>query len=252
MIDGDLADLLRRHAERHSVPGASIGVLRDGVSRTACYGMASVSAGEPVTPETLFSVGSLTKSMVATVIVRLAEAGRLSLDDPVVAHVPELRGSGWAQGVTLRDLLANRSGLPLRARLEFDLASRDDQGDGALARLVAEVAEDATPAATFWSYTNVGWCVLGRVIETATNAAWDDAMRRDLAERACATRASPPARSRSGGHRGTRSRRKVAVPVEPLVARAYGPAGAEAVSTVTRPSPVRHLAPRGPVTRSTA
>ena len=39
----------------------------------------------------------------------------------------------------------------------------------------------AVPAATFWSYTNVGWCVLGRVIETATDAAWEDAMRRHLA-----------------------------------------------------------------------
>jgi len=126
VIDGDLADLLRRHAERHSVPGASIGILRDGVSRTACYGVTSVSAGEPVTPETLFSVGSLTKSMVATVIVRLAEAGTLSLDDPVVAHVPELHRSGWARDATLRDLLANRSGLPLRARLEFALTERAD------------------------------------------------------------------------------------------------------------------------------
>ncbi len=94
-----------------------------------------MSAGEPVTPETLFSVGSLTKSMVATVIARLAEAGRLSLDDPVAAHVPELRGGGWAQGATLRDLLANRSGLPLCAGLEFDLAGKGDEDDGALSRL---------------------------------------------------------------------------------------------------------------------
>jgi D-alanyl-D-alanine carboxypeptidase len=104
-----------------------------------------VSTGEPVTPETLFSVGALTKSRVATVIARLAEAGRVSLDDPVAAHVPELRGSGWAQGATLRDLLANRSGLPLRAGLEFDFAGRKDEDDGALSRLAADVAEDVPP-----------------------------------------------------------------------------------------------------------
>lgn len=215
------------------MPGASIGILRDRVSSTACYGVASVSAGEPVTPDTLFSVGSLTKSMVATVIARLAQAGRLSLDDPVVAHVPELRGSGWAQGVTLRDLLANRSGVPLRAGLEFGLAGRVDQGDGALARLVAEVAEDATPAATFWSYTNVGWCVLGRAIETATNAAWDDAMRRDLARaglRETTFAAGAVTKRRASGHEVTADG---PLPVEPLVARAHGPAGTEAVSTVT-------------------
>jgi CubicO group peptidase (beta-lactamase class C family) len=56
--------------------------------------------------------------MVATVIA-LAGGGRLSLDDPVAARVPELGGGGWAQDATLQDLLANRSGLPLLAGLEI-------------------------------------------------------------------------------------------------------------------------------------
>ncbi|MDP9225100.1 MAG: beta-lactamase family protein [Actinomycetota bacterium] len=232
MNEGALTDLLRQHASRHSVPGAAIGILREGVVTTAYYGVADVSAGEPVTPETLFSVGSLTKSMVATVIARLAEAGRLSLDDPVAAHVPELRGSGWAQGATLRDLLANRSGLPLRAGLEFDFAGRRDEDDGALSRLAADFAAGA-PAAKFWSYTNVGWCLLGRVIETATAAAWEDAMRRHLASvgmRETIFAIDGVAKRRASGHEVTA---EGPVPVEPLVARAYGPAGANTVSTVT-------------------
>ena len=161
------------------MPGAVIGVLRDGVTTAACYGVADVRTGEPVTLGTLFSVGSLTKSMVATVIVRLAEAGCLSLGDPVAAHVPELRACGWAQRASLRDLLANRSGLPMRAALEFDFAGRKGQDDSALSRLAADVAA-FVPAPTFWSYTNVGWCLLGRVIETASGAAWEEAMRRHL------------------------------------------------------------------------
>ena len=75
------------------MPGAAIGILREGAVTTAYCGMADVTSGESVTAETQFSAGSLTKSMVATVIARLAEAGRLSLDDPVATHVPELRGS---------------------------------------------------------------------------------------------------------------------------------------------------------------
>lgn len=214
------------------MPGAAIGILREGEVTTAYYGVADVTAGEPVTPETLFSVGSLTKSMVATVIARLAEAGRLSLDDPVAAHVPELRGSGWAQGATLRDLLANRSGLPLRAGLEFDFAGRKDEEDGALSRLAADVAA-GVPAGRFWSYTNVGWCLLGRVIETATDAAWEDAMRRHLASagmRETTFVTDAVTKRRASGHEVTA---EGPVPVEPLVARAYGPAGTNAVSTVT-------------------
>jgi CubicO group peptidase (beta-lactamase class C family) len=180
--EGDLAALLQEHALRHSVPGAAIGVFREGVATTACYGAVDVTTGEPVNSGTRFSAGSLTNSMVATVIARLAEAGRLSLDDAVAAHVPELRASGWAGRATLRDLLANRSRLPLRAGLEFGFADRKDQDDGALSRLVAEAAAGG-PAGDFWSYTNVGWCVAGRVIETAAGAAWEGAMQRYLFDR---------------------------------------------------------------------
>ena len=86
-------DLLREHASAHAVPGAALGVLHDGVETFARHGIANTRTGAPVTAESRFGVGSLTKSMVATVVARLAKEGRLSLEDPVVAHVPELRGS---------------------------------------------------------------------------------------------------------------------------------------------------------------
>jgi CubicO group peptidase (beta-lactamase class C family) len=231
--EDDLTALLRHEASAHSVPGAAVGVLQDGAVTIACCGVADVTTGDPVTPETRFSVGSLTKSMVATVVARLAEAGLLSLDDPPVAHLPELGRSGWAERATLRDLLANRSGLPLREELEFGFDSRKEEDDGALLRLATDVA-GAVPTSSFWSYTNVGWCLLGRVIETATDAAWEDAMRRhllvgsDMGETAFSI--DPPPKHRATGHEVTADG---AVPVEPLVSRAYGPAGASVVSTVT-------------------
>jgi CubicO group peptidase (beta-lactamase class C family) len=184
-----------------------------------------------VRPETLFSVGSLTKSMVATVIAALAQAGRLSLDDSVAEHVPELRGSDWAQSATVRDLLANRSGLPLRLVLEYDFAGRTDVDDGVLARFAADVAA-AGPPTPLWSYTNAGWCLLGRAIETATGSVWEDAMRRLFAsagmrETTFATDAVTV--GRAAGHEVTADGPWA---VEPLLARTYGPAGTTAVSTV--------------------
>jgi CubicO group peptidase (beta-lactamase class C family) len=209
-----------------------LGILRGDAVTVACYGVADVTTGVPVTLETRFAVGSLTKPMVATVIARLASAGLLSLDDPVVAHVPELGGSGWARRATLRDLLANRAGIPLRAGLEFDFAGRADEDDGALSRLAADAAAARTPPVDVWSYTNVGWCVLGRVIETATNTTWEDAMRRWLAGtgmRQTAFAPDPAPRRRASGHDVTSDG---PVPVGSLVARAYAPAGATVVSTV--------------------
>jgi CubicO group peptidase (beta-lactamase class C family) len=226
----DLTDLLREHASRHSVPGAAIGVLQAGASTTAYDGVEDVTMDETVTSETRFSVGSLTKPMVATVVARLAEEGLLSLDDPVATRVPELRRIGWAERATLRDLLANRSGLPLRNELEFGFVGRKDQE-------VAGLAEDlgaAVPGSEVWSYSNVGWCLLGRAIEAATGATWEDAMRRHLFDSAgmrqttFATDGVP--RQRASGHELTA---EGLVPVEPLVSRAYAPAGASVIATVT-------------------
>ena len=232
MNEGDLAALLGDHASRHSVPGAGVGILREGAVTAAYYGVADVSTGEPVTAETRFSIGSLTKPMVATVIARLADAGRLSLDDQVAADVPELRDSDWAQRATVKDLLANRSGLPLRAALEFGFDAHRDEDSGALSRLAAEAGVDAR--LDHWSYTNVGWCLLGRVIETATRLGWEEAMRTSLFEgtgmssTAFATEREPI--PRAVGHRVTPAGPE---PVPPLIRRAYGPAGTSVVSTVT-------------------
>jgi len=230
--EGDLKALLREHAGRHSVPGAAIGVLRDGTITTACYGVADIATGEQVTSETRFSAGSLTKSMVATVIARLADEGRIALDDRVAAHVPEVSGSEWARGATLRDLLANRSGLPLREALEFGFDDHRDEDDGALARLASAVGA-CEPTPNVWSYTNVGWCLLGRATETVTSAPWEEAMRRHVLEPAgmdgTTFATSAKIEGRASGHEVTAHG---PVPVEPLVSRAYGPAGTSAISTV--------------------
>jgi CubicO group peptidase (beta-lactamase class C family) len=114
--------------------------------------------------------------------------------------------------------------------LEFDFAGRDEDND-ALSRLAADVAA-GVPAANVWSYTNVGWCLLGRVIETATGVGWEDAMRRQLAIAGMrgTTFATEAGRTRRvSGHEMTA---EGPVPVQPLIARAYGPAGTSAVAPV--------------------
>ena len=212
------------------MPGAAIGVLDAGAATTAYYGVEDVTTGKAVTAETRFSVGSLTKSMVATVVARLVEEGSLSLDDLVAARVPELRRTAWAEHATLLDLLANRSGLPLRNELEFGFAGRRDEE---VARLAVDLAK-AVPVSEVWSYSNVGWCLLGRAIEAATGATWEDAMRRHLFDSAgmrqttFATDGVP--NSRASGHELTA---EGLVPVEPLISRAYAPAGASVMATVS-------------------
>jgi CubicO group peptidase (beta-lactamase class C family) len=228
--DLDLASLLGEHMSTHAVPGAAIGVLRDTAVTVAYGGVADATTGKPVTAATRFAVGSLAKSMVATVIARLAEAGRWSLDDPVATHVPELGGVGWAARATLRDLLANRSRLPLRAQVEF--SALQAEADDVLSRFAATIAT-GVPTASFWSYSNAGWCLLGRAIETLTGRTWEEAMRAQLlaplAMHQTTFTSSPVAEPRAVGHRLTPDG---PVPVEPWTPRSHGPAGSTLLLTL--------------------
>jgi CubicO group peptidase (beta-lactamase class C family) len=230
MSELDLTSMLAEHARRHSVPGAAGGLLRDGEVTTFYYGVADATTGESVTPETRFAVGSLAKSMVATAVARLVNAGRLSLDDPVATHVPELRDVRWAQRASVRDLLANRSRLPLRADFEFEAFPGGD--DEVLSRFVSQVAA-GVPMPPFWSYSNAGWAVLGRMLEAVTGLTWEAAMRDEVFDPLHMDRTTfvhevdvPYA----SGHEVTTDG---VVCAEPWTPRALAPAGSTLLSTLT-------------------
>lgn len=211
------------------MPGAALGVLRQGEPATAYFGFADVRTEAPVTASTRFGIGSLTKTMVASAVAVLDAQHHLCLDDPVASHVPELRGNGWADSSTVRDLLANRSPVPRRTTLEFGFDEHDGEDDRALARLVEEVAAQAS-CPGHWSYANVGWCLLGRAIESVTGGSWERAMPELLSGAGlCETQWSATATDRAVGHDVSRHGR---IPVEPLLSRAYSPAGATVASTL--------------------
>src|SRR5437660_512936 len=77
-------------AEMH-VPGAAVGVIVDGAEHIICRGVTNAHHPLPVTAETIFQVGSTTKTLTATAVMRLVEQGRLALDQPVRSSLPEFR-----------------------------------------------------------------------------------------------------------------------------------------------------------------
>jgi CubicO group peptidase (beta-lactamase class C family) len=93
-----------------STPGCAVGVARDGrVILTRAYGMANLEYDVPITPTTIFEAGSVSKQFTAAAIVLLALDGRLSLEDPVRKHIPELPPYG--DSITIRHMLNHTSGL---------------------------------------------------------------------------------------------------------------------------------------------
>ena len=208
-----------------------MGLLRDGDHDLAAHGVADVRTGVATTTATPFAVGSLTKSMVATVIAGLAAEGRVSLEDPPAMHVPEVADRDWARRASVRTMMANRSDIPLRTAWEFGFEGRPEDDADALRRLVADLGpSQATSGAAGgpWSYSNAGWCVLGRVVETVTGLAWEEAMRSRLGGLRDTSYGVTRAAGCAAGHEDSAAG---PVPVMTVPSRAYAPAGTTTVST---------------------
>ena len=93
-----------------SVPGCAVGVSRDGrVVLERGYGMANLETGTPIEPRTIFHVASVSKQFTAAAIMLLAREGKLSLDDDIRKHLPEIPDYGTK--ITIRHLLQHTSGL---------------------------------------------------------------------------------------------------------------------------------------------
>jgi CubicO group peptidase (beta-lactamase class C family) len=165
----------RATMERLHVPGAAVGITHRGEEEVAGLGVTSVEHPIPVDDETLFQIGSITKTFTGTAAMRLVEAGSLDLDEPVRAYLPELRlaDEDVAQRVTTRHLLTHTGGW------EGDYFDDLGPGDDALARMVAAVGElpQVTPLSEIWSYNNAGFYIAGRVVEVVSGKSFEAAIR---------------------------------------------------------------------------
>lgn len=108
----DIDAVIQPLMKKYGVPGMAIAVSVDGKQQIYPYGVASKQTGKPITEQTLFDVGSLSKTFTATLAVYAQQQGKLSFKDPASHYLPELRGSAF-DGVSLLNLATHTSGLPL-------------------------------------------------------------------------------------------------------------------------------------------
>jgi CubicO group peptidase (beta-lactamase class C family) len=163
---------------QHQVPGLAVGLLLGGESLVICRGVTSIFQPLPITPDTLFQIGSTTKTVTATIVMRLVERSLLDLDTPIQQYVPELRLSDAdvAAKVTLRHCLTHTGGWV------GDYFVRQGEGDDALARYVANLhtLPQLTPLGSVWHYNNAGFGILGRVIEAITGQSYQTVAQADI------------------------------------------------------------------------
>jgi CubicO group peptidase (beta-lactamase class C family) len=174
-LDATLAERTGAALARWHVPGAAVGVLVDGKRQEQGFGVVSLETGYPARADTLFQIGSITKLFTATLCMLLVEEGKLALDTPIVAYLPDftLADADAQARLTLRMLLSHSGGFNGDHFADFGM------GDDALSAYVASLhtLEQQTPAGEVWAYNNAGFCLAGAIIAQVMGMPYEQAMR---------------------------------------------------------------------------
>ncbi len=153
-------------------PSVSVGVvLGDHLVWARGYGFADLDKKIPATPQTLYRIGSITKSFTAVAILQLRDAGKLQLDDPLRRHLNEVHIQQHSTGtpdVTLRELLTHTSGLQ-REVPGTVWTDGEFPSEAAMGLLLKESYEPDTQ----WKYSNLGFALLGKVVAVEAGQPWD-------------------------------------------------------------------------------
>ncbi|QAY64657.1 class A beta-lactamase-related serine hydrolase [Xylanimonas allomyrinae] len=154
------------------LPAASAAVARAGAVVWADAAGVVGPTGDAAVPEHAFRVGSITKTMVAVCVLRLAESGALALEDAVGRHVPDAP----APDASLAHVLSHTAGLPAEPEGPWW-----ERAGGRPWSAVARHEAITAPGERF-HYSNLGYAVLGRLLESVHARPWDDVLRTEVWE----------------------------------------------------------------------
>jgi CubicO group peptidase (beta-lactamase class C family) len=168
-------DALMAEWSKGETPGAAVLVVQDGrVLLKKGYGLANVETKEPIRPDTVFDLASVSKQFTAMAVLMLAERGKLSLDDPLSKFFPAF--PAYAQKITVRHILNHTSGLPdymviMTATGKIDKnwkAGGFEPTSADTVKLLAEQKELRFAPGEKWEYSNSGYVVLGQIVVKAS------------------------------------------------------------------------------------
>jgi CubicO group peptidase (beta-lactamase class C family) len=146
------------------------------------YGLADLDKETPVTLDTRFRIASITKTFTATAILQLRDAGRLKLDDPVSEYLDwfDLHYNG-APPITIRHLLTHTSGLPRDATIPHWTENAFQSWEELMA--TTKQRKPTMPPLLDYSYSNLGYSLLGGIVEAVSDMAWADYIQQEILDR---------------------------------------------------------------------
>lgn len=170
--------------KEHAVPGATYAVFnRDGVVLSDTIGMANAQTGAKASADTLFRVGSITKSVTAMAVMQLIEQGRFSLQTPVSQLLPTAPLANIYDAtdpVRVVHLLTHTAGLDDTHPKAF-FASAEKRGQHLAASIAhPESLQVRWRPGTYQSYSNTGYNLLGAILETHYRQPWDEIVQRQV------------------------------------------------------------------------
>lgn len=166
---------------RHDAPGAAVLIARgDEVLFRSARGLANVDTGTPLTADSVFRIGSVSKQFAAAGLLTLVEAGKVSLGDPLSKYLPDFPNG---KRITVLELLNHTSGVKSYTGIA---AWREGpvEKDADTAQLIASFKDAKTDFAPGegWGYNNSGYVLVGAVIEAASGQPWHEYLRTALFE----------------------------------------------------------------------
>ncbi len=162
-------DRIFAHFDRPDSPGCALGVIEDGrLVVQKGFGSASLEFGVPMTPRTVFYLASVSKQFTAASVILLARDGKLSLDDDVRTHFPELPDFGHR--VTVRQMINHTSGLRdyLTLMTLAGMRGEDVHSDDEILELIVRQRELNFPAGSEYLYSNTGYYLLSELVRRAS------------------------------------------------------------------------------------
>jgi len=169
-----IAALVAEKMTDYGVPGVAFGVVKEGQVTVRGLGVSNLDNPQPITPDTIFALASISKTVTATAIMRLVEQGKLDLSAPVRRYLPDFSvlDPSATRDVAIWHLLTHTPGW------EGQLTT-EDRGTQTLANFVdtMKTLPQLAPPGEVWSYNNAGFTLAGRVIEVVTGQSIHDAIR---------------------------------------------------------------------------
>ncbi len=167
------ADALLSGLIKVNDPGVAVLVAQNGkIIFEKGYGLADVARRVPVSPQTIFRIGSVTKQFTATAILKLQEEGRLSVDDKLSKYIPDFpRGDE----VTLRELMNHTSGIHDYVPTSLERLAKPTTTE-AIIEEIEKQPYDFNPG-TQWRYDNSGYTLLGYIAEKVSRRSYGDFLR---------------------------------------------------------------------------